>query len=141
MTARNLTGVAAAVAAAATLAAPAAGSWTASARGNGFNRAKTIQATAVAAPTAVLQTTKNVRVTWSTAAFVEGGAITTYVVRRYPAAGGGAATIRAACAGPISALTCTENNVPAGSWVYTITPALGKWTGLESPRSLPIVTA
>ena len=72
--------------------------------------------------------------------FVGCGAITTYVVRRYPAAGGAEATIRSACAGAISALTCTENNVPAGGWVYTVTPTLGKWTGLESPRSLPIVT-
>ena len=141
MTAQNLTGVGAVVAAAATLvaAAPAAGSWAASARGNGSDRAKTIQATAVAAPTSVLQTKKNVRVTWSSAAFVEGGAITSYVVRRYPAAGGEAATSRSACAGAIPALTCTENNVPAGSWVYTTTPTLGKWTGLESPRSLPVV--
>jgi hypothetical protein len=67
-----------------------------------------------------------------------GRAVGGYLVNRYPAASGGTATgaAQGSCAAvPVTALTCTETGVPAGTWYYTVTPVLSAWRGTESPRS------
>lgn len=75
-------------------------------------------------------------VTWASGTTVNGRAATGYTVARYPAATGGAATpATGGCAGTVTTLTCTEQNVPGGTWYYTVTPAIALWTGAESPRS------
>jgi hypothetical protein len=62
-----------------------------------------------------------------------GAALEGYLVKRYPA-GGGAATISpiGSCTGTVTGVSCTEDDTPAGTWRYTITPAIGAWRGAES---------
>jgi hypothetical protein len=80
-----------------------------------------------------------VTVTWTATSYTNGGTAAGYVVRRYNASTGTLQTIGANCSGTISALSCTENGVPAGSWQYTVTPATGNWRGPESAKSATVV--
>ena len=44
--------------------------------------------------------------------------------------------IGAGCSGVITATTCTETGLLAGSWTYTVTPTMGaNWLGAQSPHS------
>ncbi|MFF2344719.1 beta strand repeat-containing protein [Pseudarthrobacter sp. NPDC058119] len=75
-------------------------------------------------------------VTWANGTTVNGRPATGYTVARYSAATGGTAIpATGGCAGTVTTLTCTEQNVPGGTWYYTVTPAIALWTGGESPRS------
>ncbi|AUZ35684.1 hypothetical protein C3B78_15335 [Arthrobacter sp. PGP41] len=75
-------------------------------------------------------------VTWAAGTTVNGQAATGYAVTRYSAATGGTGTpATGGCAGTVATLTCTEQDVPAGIWYYTVTPTIALWTGAESPRS------
>ncbi|QDG89375.1 OmpL47-type beta-barrel domain-containing protein [Pseudarthrobacter sp. NIBRBAC000502770] len=75
-------------------------------------------------------------VTWANGTTVNGRPATGYTVARYSAATGGTAIpATGGCAGTVTTLTCTEQNVPGGTWYYTVTPAIALWTGAESPRS------
>jgi len=75
-------------------------------------------------------------VTWASGSTVNGRAATGYTVARYSyATGGTAIPATGGCAGTVTTLTCTEQNVPGGTWYYTVTPAIALWTGAESPRS------
>ncbi|HJP79775.1 MAG TPA: hypothetical protein VJ914_36220, partial [Pseudonocardiaceae bacterium] len=88
------------------------------------------------APTATVSGT-SINLTWSASTTAGGRAVGGYLVNRYPSASGGTATPAAqgTCAAtPVAALTCTEANVPPGTWYYTITPVLSAWHGTESPR-------
>ena len=61
-----------------------------------------------------------------------------YTLRRYPAAGD-PVPVTATCSG-VTTITCTESNVPDGSWQYTDTPTYGlNWVGDESEKSAPVV--
>lgn len=79
-----------------------------------------------------------VTVTWTATSYTNGGTAAGYVVRRYNASTGVLQTIGANCSGTITALTCTENGVPSGSWKYTVTPATGNWRGPESAKSATV---
>jgi hypothetical protein len=81
----------------------------------------------------------DVAVRWSPSTLPTGVGVAGYTVQRYNTITGAAATVGAACAGIVAATTCTETNVPAGSWAYTVTPVLGGWTGAPSSAS-PTVT-
>lgn len=60
----------------------------------------------------------------------------TYAVNRYPAAGGTAATVQASCSGTLTAVSCVEKGLPAGtSWKYSVLPTLSGWVGTESGTS------
>ncbi|HEY4020001.1 MAG TPA: hypothetical protein VGM75_15020, partial [Pseudonocardiaceae bacterium] len=86
----------------------------------------------------------SIALTWPASSTVAGHAVGGYLVNRYANASGGSATPAAqgTCAAyPVSATTCTETNIPAGTWYYTVTPVLGAWHGSESPRSNGISTA
>jgi len=80
-----------------------------------------------------------VTVSWTASSYTNGGAAAGYVVRRFNVSSGIGQTASNGCSGTISALTCTENGVPAGSWQYTITPAAGNWRGAESTKSAVVV--
>lgn len=114
----------------------AAAGWPLVGSGSGAAKAKTLGSGN--APTASVSGHK-VTVTWTASAYTNGGNAAGYVVRRYNAPTGVVQTIGNACSGTISALTCVENGVPAGSWQYTITPAAGtNWRGPESAKSTAV---
>jgi hypothetical protein len=77
----------------------------------------------------------DVTLTWTASTFAGGGSVPGYVVRRFSSVSQAEATVLSACAGVVSATTCTENGVPTGTWVYTITPAAGSWRGAQSGQS------
>ncbi len=61
--------------------------------------------------------------------------LTTYTVRRYPEGATEKDRARSAFACEVPkarTATCTEKDVPDGSWIYTTAPELGLWSGAES---------
>jgi hypothetical protein len=80
----------------------------------------------------------SVTLTWAASTFAGGAAVPGYVIRRFDSSTQVEATVAAECAGTISATTCTENGVPNGTWVYTVTPAAGAWRGAQSGQSAPV---
>ncbi len=119
------------------LAAPtAAAGWVAT--GTGQGAAKALVMPQGAKPTAAATGT-NITVTWS--AVTVGGASVTYTVQRFDGVTGAPASIGAGCAGTLSGTSCTETNVPAGTWRYSVTPVRHNWIGSESPRSDSVVVA
>ncbi len=83
----------------------------------------------------------NITVSWAAAQFADGSNVTHYTVARYDDATDTAQTVGASCSGVVTGLTCTENNVPAGDWYYTVTPLAGNWVGDESPGSDDVTIA
>src|SRR5439155_15371930 len=70
---------------------------------------------------------------WGASTLSNGTAVTGYLVKRYPAGGGiGAISPIGTCSGTVAAMGCVEDDVPPGSWQYTITPSVGSWRGTES---------
>lgn len=84
------------------------------------------------------QSGRNITVSWTTSRFTDNTAVAGYTVARYNATTGVPASIGAGCTGTIAALTCTENNVSPGTWVYAITPRHYNWIGDEGNDSAPI---
>jgi len=66
-----------------------------------------------------------------------------YTVKRY-SSGGTAQTTGGSCSstvsGPGSTLSCSETNVPDGTWTYRVTPVLSGWKGGESSRTITVDT-
>ena len=124
-----------AVAVAVGLPGGAAAGWSLTGSGGSAAKAKTLGAGNVPTTSA---SGKKVTVSWAASSYTNGGAPGGYLVKRYDASTGVVQTIRAACSGTITALTCTENNVPSGSWQYTVTPATGNWRGPESAKSVTV---
>jgi hypothetical protein len=124
---------------AALLVAPTAGAvWSRGGLGGGGARAKTLGTGAV--PTGAASG-KKVTVAWTASTFVEGGNAPGYVVRRYNAATGVLQSIGAACSGTLTGLSCTESNVPSGTWQYTVTPAAAVWRGREGGKGAAVTVA
>jgi hypothetical protein len=117
-------------------AAIAVGYWTGGSptlRGSGAAVAGSVGAGAQ--PTAE-STQMQIAVDWEAATLSNGGVVDGYIVRRYDATTDAEATIGSACAGTLTATSCTESAVPLGSWKYTVTPLLAtNWRGSEGPRS------
>src|SRR5204862_522185 len=85
---------------------------------------------------------REVSVTWGAATLSNGAPVGGYVVERYPFGGGSAALSSVgSCAGSVSATSCAEDDVPAGTWKYTVTPVLGGWHGAESLTSGVVTVA
>ncbi|MGD9998400.1 MAG: hypothetical protein AB7U39_15895 [Ilumatobacteraceae bacterium] len=101
----------------------------------GGSRAFSQAVPAPAAPIAVA-TGRDVALSWS--ATLVGGQVpaTAYVVRRYDA-GDVAQTVLANCV-VVSTNSCTERNVPNGTWTFSVRAQLGSWTGPESAKSASI---
>jgi hypothetical protein len=88
------------------------------------------------APTAIEEGAGTVTVSWEAGTLSNGVAVDGYAVERYDEETETLATIGPGCAGTITALTCTETEVPEGEWQYTVTPIFAtNWRGLESSKS------
>jgi hypothetical protein len=105
-------------------------SWTAGTSGSGRGLAQSLPDGA--APVALVSG-RNVTVTWNQVQMSGGTPVSGYRVRRYQN-GGAVQTIGSACSGVITGTSCTESNVPTGTWRYSIQPVQGGWTGLESQK-------
>jgi hypothetical protein len=115
----------------------ATAAWQAGASGAAASAARTMPAGAV--PNQPTAAGANVTVTWSASAFAGGGNVPAYVVRRFNALTSTEGTVLTACSGLVAGTTCTENNVPTGSWKYTVTPAAGNWRGTQSGQSASVL--
>ncbi len=74
-------------------------------------------------------------VRWGASTLGTGTAVSGYLVTRY-SAGLVAQTTLGNCSGVIANTGCIENNVPAGTWTYTVTPVYAtNWKGAESSKS------
>jgi hypothetical protein len=112
------------------LAGPASASWSSSGSGHGAAKARSMPGGNQPSVSGLL-TTKTV--TWSASLFADGGAVPSYVIRRYPALGGAAQNAANGCGGLVAGTSCVETGV-VGSWKYTVTPAVGLWRGAESAQ-------
>jgi hypothetical protein len=112
----------------------AAGEWSCTGDGSASGRAFTMPS---GNQPSVSVSGTDVSVRWPAATFPEGTPVAGYVVKRYDA-NGTPATVGAACSGVVTSTTCTERNVPPGTWAYTDTPVQDSWSGGESPPSSPI---
>jgi hypothetical protein len=120
--------------------APAAHAyWQTLSSNNGGARADAILA--VAAPTASASAGA-AAVNWAQSTTAAGRPVSGYTVARYSSATGGTKVAAGgACAGTITALSCSEAALPAGTWYYTVTPVLASWAGAESARSIGVAAA
>jgi hypothetical protein len=114
----------------------AAAGWALFRSGSGAAKAKTLGSGN--APGGTVSGHK-VTLSWTASSYTNGGNAAGYLVRRYNTSTGAVQTIGSACSGTISALTCVESGVPAGSWQYTVMPATGNWRGAESAKSTAVV--
>jgi hypothetical protein len=114
---------------------PVSAAWSAGATGHGRGAATTMPNGTQPVGTA---TGSSVTVRWAAATLGNGTPVAGYVVNRYDALNGAAATVAPGCSGVLATTTCTEQSVPAGTWVYTDTPVQLNWIGGASPASAPI---
>ena len=76
---------------------------------------------------------REVSLSWGASTLSNGTAVSGYLIKRYPAGGGiGAISPIGTCSGTVAAMGCVEDDVPPGSWQYTVTPSVGSWRGTES---------
>ncbi len=109
-------------------------SWAANAAGAGRSSA---QAVPIAATPTASVASQSVTVSWAATVLSGGTPASGYVVRRYSPTLV-QQTILSACTS-VTTNTCVENNVPAGTWTYSVQAVRGSWTGAESARSAPVV--
>ena len=84
-------------------------------------------------------TSSSVTIRWPAVTLSSGAPVAGYVISRFNALNGSAATVGPGCAGVVTTTTCTEQSVPSGAWIYTDTPVQLSWTGAASPASAAIV--
>lgn len=118
------------------VAAPAAGAaWTVLGSGDANARAGVLSSPA--APTASSDGSA-VTLSWTPPA--DGAGVQDgYLIHRFDE-GGSAQTIGTGCAGTQAGSSCTESNVPAGTWRYSISARSGSWTSPESAQTLVATT-
>jgi hypothetical protein len=117
-------------------ASPAAAEFAASGSGSGL---ATSQSVAESAPPVPVVTGREVTVSWSMTTLTGGTPAASYTVRRYDSADV-AQTVLAAC-DVVTTTSCVENNVPIGTWTYSVQAGLGSWVGPEGPKSAPVTVA
>ncbi len=85
---------------------------------------------------------REISVSWGTSTLSNGNAVSGYLVKRYPS-GGGVPTISpvGSCSGTVATTSCNEDDVPTGTWVYTVTPIVASWHGAESATSGVVTVA
>ncbi|WAH98348.1 OmpL47-type beta-barrel domain-containing protein [Arthrobacter sp. MMS18-M83] len=114
---------------------PAASAFWQSLSSSNFGAAKADTMPQGGAPVASLNGT-NTTVNWAAVATPGGHAVAGYTVARYSSPSGGTKIAAGGgCAGTVSGLSCVEQNLPGGTWYYTVTPVISLWTGAESVRS------
>ena len=116
------------------MAVPADAAW--SGAGSGPTAARAVVMPAGLKPSASASGA-DVTLRWPAALLPGGTPVAGYRLNRYDV-NGGVVTVLANCDGTVTSTTCTEHNVPAGTWTYTDTPVQDSWTGLPSPPSLPV---
>jgi hypothetical protein len=105
-------------------------SWLQSGTGSGQSKAVSV---GPGAPPVVSVSGRTVALSWSASTFSNGAALSGYAVARYDATGTVLQSIAAgSCSGVVSTTSCTETNVPSGTWKYAVTPAVGNWRGTTS---------
>jgi hypothetical protein len=114
------------------------GAWAPVAGGTGATKSKSLAASSGNVPTASVAG-HAVTLDWSASQFADGAAIPAYVVKRYDAITNALQTTLVSCGGLVGATTCTESNVPTGTWKYSVTPAAGAWRGVEGAKSASVV--
>lgn len=114
------------------LSATAVAAWSVSGSGDAAAAAASVPAGNT--PSAVASGS-SVTVTWPAATLSSGGSLEGYVLARENVATKAVVSAEANCSGTITKTTCTELNVPAGTWTYTDTPVQLKWKGTASPAS------
>ncbi|MCW2799314.1 MAG: hypothetical protein JWQ70_786 [Aeromicrobium sp.] len=88
-----------------------------------------------AKPTVVVSGS-SVAVSWAATGVSNGDAVSGYLITRYDQATLTAQTMLSQCAGAVATTSCSEDSVPDGVWVYSVTPLLAThWRGAESLRS------
>lgn len=108
--------------------------WTSNAS-SGAGSAKALTMPTGATPTAPATSTGSVTLTWSVAT-LGGTDLTSYTVRRYPAAGGTGTVITCASQTITNrVVSCTYTETAAGSYQFTNTPLRANWVGGESAKS------
>ena len=118
---------------------PALAAWSAGGSGGGGARAESMGTGAT--PSATVRSS-SVIVSWTANTLPNGGpAATGYIISRYDASTGAIQTTNASCNGTVTALTCTEQSVPAGTWVYTDIPLYDNWSGSQSADSAPVTVS
>jgi Bacterial Ig-like domain len=109
--------------------------------GNGQAGARATTVDAGGTPSATLSG-RTVELTWPAVTLSNGVAVTSYLVRRYDWTGVVEQTIASGtCAVPAATTSCSETDVPAGTWTYSVTPAFGPWRGPESAKTSVTVGA
>jgi Ice-binding-like len=118
----------------------ALGYWN-SAKGDGNGGAAAATLEQGATPTVEATSSTSVVVSWAARGVPDGVPADGYMIKRYDAESGVQASIGASCTGTVAGLTCTESNLPAGNWKYTVTPRLAtNWAGAESAKSAAVNT-
>lgn len=115
----------------------ASAAWLATGADNGKARADTMPDGPM--PT-VSVSGRSVQVSWSARSFTDGTNVAGYVVTRYDPSDA-ATPATGACAGTITALTCTEAATPPGTWRFAVRTVQGGWTGVEGAKSGSAVVA
>jgi hypothetical protein len=91
-------------------------------------------------PTASVSRT-SVTLSWPAALFPDDRGVAGYEIARFNAGNGSEATVGASCSGTVTTTTCTELNVPAGTWIYADTPVQDNWVGGQSVASAPVTVS
>lgn len=123
----------------AVLVAPGAAGAAWSSSGSGGQAARAISLPGGNTPSASVSN-RSVTVSWSASTLPGGAQVAGYQVRRY-STGGTLQSTGSGCSGTVSATSCTEAAVPAGTWRYAVVPVQGNWSGAESSRSTSVTVA
>ena len=116
--------------------------WSPGGSGRGYSAGQSVNA---GPQPSLAATGSSVTVSWTATTLSGGGTVGTYTVQRYDTAGN-PQTVGSNCSGTVTGLSCTELNVPNGTWRYSVTPVVGAWKGAASTRStisvpVPTVTS
>jgi len=116
-------------------AAPATGFWTVP-ETKGHGTVAVASMSHGTTPTAVKEGDSDIVISWEAITMSGGAEVDGYQITRYDADTNESYAALPGCAGTIATTTCTESDVPAGRWVYAVTPVVGdNWRGADSNRS------